>query len=174
VGQVGLVVENSEVSRSIGRFLVKLPYGDEHTRTMVDPILDLFVDQDLMTVPTWMPPLSIEDACALHEQVLESLRWPARGRSGKAAAKIVQGVITRCWGDRLPLTGQQVWAVLAAHGAKPSLKLPSIELFDFGMAVLVGSQGRAPVKRRLMAPLSRGRYLSKQGREMWLKLFRHD
>jgi hypothetical protein len=174
VGQVGVVVENVDAVRSIGRFLVKLPYGDDRASTMVDPVLDLFIERALMHVPTWMPPLSIEDACALHEMVLEVRRSPPEAKNGKTAAKMADGLIARCWGDRLPVNGAEVWAVLGAHGAQPKLEERFVELFDFGIALLVGIKGRPPVRQRRMAPLSRGRYLTKRAREKRMQLFGHD
>jgi hypothetical protein len=174
VGQVGVITENSDWARASGKFIVKMNYAPEtHTR-VVDPSLELFIDPEAMTVPDWMPALSIEDACALHEQVLQSLQFPPQGSARKAAAKIVTSVVARCWGQRLPLDGAEVWAVLAAHGARDELKTASIELFDFGLALLVGAQGRVPIRRRRMSALSRGRYLTKKGRELWVRLFGHD
>jgi hypothetical protein len=174
VGQVGVVVDNAEIARSIGRFTVKLPCDPDHVTTMVNPEHDLFIDRALMTVPQWMPPLSIEDACALHEMVLDVLRWPPQRPRRKAAAKMVKGLIARCWGDRLPVSGAEVWGIVAAHGALPELEKPLIELFEFGMELIVETQGRPPVKRRRMPPLSRGRYLTKRNRELWLRHFGHD
>jgi hypothetical protein len=174
VGQQGVVIQNEDWAVSSGKFLAKMSYDPEGWTRTVNPSAELFIDQAMMMVPDWMPALSIEDACALHEQVLESLRFPPSGSPRKAAGKVVGGIVTRCWYGRLPLNGAEVWAVVAAHGARPDIKQASVELFDFGLALLVGAQGRPPVKRRRMPPLSRGRYLTKRDRDLRERIFGHD
>lgn len=174
VGQIGVVSANQPGWGDTRQFCVKMNYGHPNHLRIVSPWLELFLAPGTMGVPDWMPPLSIEDACALHEQVLESLRRHPDPRGRKGASDMIRGIISRCWWERLPLSGEEVWRVLAAHGVRPSLGPIAIEYFDFGTGLLVGANGRKSVKRRRMPALLRGRYFSKKGREDWIKLFGHD
>lgn len=127
-----------------------------------------------MSVPSWMVPLSIDDACSLHEQVLDSLNIAEHPAGVDPLLWIAQGLVTRCWCRRLPVSGEEVWRVLTAHGVPTAGRVEFARLFDFGMALLVGANGRPPVRRMRMPPLSQGRYLTRRARALWIKHLGHD
>jgi hypothetical protein len=136
-----------------------------HVQRVVRPDLELFLDPLHLIPPPWMPPLSIQDAFILHEMVLLAAERDLMRTEAQYP------LINVCWSHRLPLSGSEVWAMLEAHGCDPIARPVVIERFDFGVGLLVGTQGRPPVKKRRMPALSKGRYLTARKKADWQRLF---
>jgi hypothetical protein len=169
VGQAGMVVSESGWKEGGGRFQVRMAFEPNNVSSVIDPSLELFIDPEAVVIPGWMPPLSVEDCCGLHEVVLAALSPLPGEHSRKAAAKLASALSSLCWGARLPLTGAEIWEMLAAHGANAKLRAATVELYDFGLALLSGSVGRPPIKRKRMRPMSQGRYLTKRQRDLRIR-----
>lgn len=162
----GVVRENPNNGTVHYAFTVKMDYEiGENTLRMVRPGLDLFLDVRQYEVPDWIPSLSIDDNIWLHEEMFRhvSKRWDDNDH--QAMRKILIGFIWACSARRLPVNGEDVFKLLEAHGFLSRIEKKFVEQFDFGIEVLTSIHGRAPIKRRRMLPMSKGRYLTVYQRE---------
>ena len=108
--------------------------------------------------PQWLPPLSIDDLAFLDEAIVRMIT--ALRKQDKWSWRDVefQVLITMCWHRRLPIDGDQVWEVCNAHGMPKRFRRRFVEMFNFGIGLLVISHGRPPIKRRRVEAMSIGRY----------------
>lgn len=174
VGQSGVVVADERGICPSDRFLVKMPYDKPGVLRMVMPSHELFLDAQLLVVPSWMAPLSIRDNAFLHDSLPSSLNDLTPATDHGITDQSLDWIIATCWRHRLPLVGAEVWPVLKAHGADAKLEAGFINCFDFGTRLLTTTQGRPSVKRRRMSPMSKGRYITKAQQSIRLELFGHD
>lgn len=174
VGQVGVVVKDAWGTCPPDRFLVRMAYEKHPTMLrMVRPRHELYLEVCSLLIPDWMPPLSIEDNAHLHERLLLRHGDLVAVQDRSAFRGLLASIVDVCWRCRLPLTGQEIWLLLEAHGVDARWRQEVIELFAFGIELLTGSNGRPAVKRRRMRPMSQGRYLTKGDRELRLRIFGH-
>jgi hypothetical protein len=127
---------------------------------MVMPGHELCLDISQFAVPSWMPSVSIDDNAALHESLRSHLSEAIVAGNAIAVGNALREFIYTCWQRRLPLDGKAIWPMLEAHGVDQHLKNAVGDVFDFGIDLLRSTQGRPPVKRKLMPAMSKGRYLT--------------
>jgi hypothetical protein len=174
VGQSGMVVADQWGTCPRDRFLVKMSYDETGKLRMVMPSHELFLDAEMLAVPVWMPPVSIEDNAFLHNSLPDSLDKLTTECDRGSLGESLHSIIATCWRRRLPLGGADIWPFLNAHGVAPRLKAVVIDYFDFGTRLLTKTQGRSAVRRRRMPAMSKGRYLTKAQRDLRLKILGHD
>lgn len=138
-----------------------MAYEEMGTLRMVMPSQELFLDVELLVVPAWMPPVSIEDNAFLHDNLMRFLDELTVACDCEIFGESLLPIIATCWRRRLPLKGVDIWPLLSAHGIGPHLEVSFIGHFDFGTKLLTSAQGRTAVKRRRMLAMSKGRYLTK-------------
>jgi hypothetical protein len=133
-----------------------------------------FIEEPFGEAPHWMVPLSMEDAFVVHEACLEMLDKFSMSTKALHAESTLFTIIGTCWWRRLPLTANDIWPMLKAHGAEGIEAREFGSLFDFGLRLLTAVNGRTPVKRKRMAALSKPRYHSKRQAEFWINYFGHE
>lgn len=174
VGQVGLVVEDDWGTCPSDRFLVRMGYQKANNLRLVMPSHELFLDVDLMVIPSWMPSVSTEDNAHLHNALLRSLGFYSTASERFSVGELTRHVIAACWRRRLPLNGVDLWPLFMAHSVQVNIEAEFIEYFDFGISLLVATHGRKAIKQKRMPAMSKGRYLTKAQRELHLDIFGHD
>jgi hypothetical protein len=120
-----------------------------------------------------MIPFSIEDVLAVHEAVLRTIDKHVN-EGHRRLEKTIFPIVGACWWQRLPISAEELWPMLTAHGFQANDRSEFSKLFEFGRNLLTRNHGRRPIKRKRMAPLSKGRYLSENAREQWIEFFGHD
>jgi hypothetical protein len=175
IGQTGVVIEDKFGSCRGGSFLVRLAnQGEGVIGSAVMPFTDLYIDVNEFCLPTWMPPVSIEDNAHLHEGMLRYLVRTSASRNRRVRKESIQSLIATCWWGRLPLDGNDIWPMLAAHGVRESDRSFLIQHFEFGLDLLRNVNGRRAIKRKRMPAFSENIYLSKAQREPRYKILCHD
>lgn len=173
-GQVGTHVSAASPPLRMDQFLVKMDYQTDGSFRIVTPLSDLFIVEPFGDVPAWMPPFSIEDALALHEAILMTFDR-SRQETGTAAIPLaIHPIVATCWWRRMPISSDEAWGMLAAHGFDVLNPYEFSRFFSFGIELLIATHGRKPIRKRRMEPLSRPRYLPPKQREFWINFFGHD
>ena len=172
VGQRARVVDELWQGGRPG-FLLAMDNEREGWFRIVTPGIDYFVLPDALGQTDWIPPLSIEDNIAVHRAILDGLIQPPARRSDYVQA-MAKRLASTCWHRRLPLSGEEVWLTLSAHGAPGQWRDPFVDSVSFGIGLLVASRGRSLNGRRRMAPFAKARYLTERERELRLRLFGRD
>lgn len=172
-GYWGEVVADKWNVCSRNQILVHMEYERASTACrFVTPGRDLYVSARLYSVPDWMPPYSIDDNWAVHESLVDSMPQIVIGTHASALApEQLSRTIIACWRRRLPLQGSELWPMLEAHGVPSRQKERLLQMFEFGTKILGHANGRRPVKRKRMQPMSLGRYLTRTEEELNISLF---
>lgn len=173
-GKIGIVVADRWGTCPSDRFLVQMPYEREGVTRMVNPLSDLTIDKDKFFVPSWMPSLSIEDNSSLHRSIGPCVTALTMADDRVDLSSSLRGVIETCWRRRLPITGAEIWRVVAAHAPNHDQKDDVVSRFDFGIGLLTYTHGRPAVKCRRMAPMSKGHYLTKRAQQLRRHILGHD
>ena len=103
VGHSGVVMSDQWGSCPSDRFLVQMAYDKAGTSRMVKPNHDLFLDVEMLVVPPWMPPVSINDNAMLHDSLRYALDTPAVSDDRQVLDELLRLVIATCWRRRLEL-----------------------------------------------------------------------
>jgi hypothetical protein len=163
------------VSALCGRdqFLINMEYEKSRAACQfVTPKRDLYLNSLLYSVPDWMPPYSIDDNAALHESLIDSMPPMVIGTYSSALSpEQLWRIVITCWRRRLPLQHNELWPMIEAHGVARHQKARLLQTFEFGIKVLVLANGRQPIKRKRMPPMSVGRYLTSAQEELNIRLF---
>jgi len=141
-------------------FLVQFDIERKGTLTRIGYQRDKFAFFPLGEIPNWLCPLSVDDLSMVDEACLDTAlnaRW----------ADLLLPLISMVRSRRLPISSADIWPTLVAHGFPTSKKKKFHRLFDFGTRLLLLLNGRPPIQRRKMRPMSRGRYLT-PGQEEYL------
>lgn len=167
VGSCGLVVPIERAPRP-GDFWVST---DPATSTihMCNVDYDRAIPVGAYDVPAWMAPLCMEDSAYLHAALADCFLLPGDARRAQIEDAVIAAV-SCCWGYRLPVTGVEIWALLAGHGVHPELQDQITSTFDFGMTLMTRLKGRKPNQRRRMPAMSRIRYLTPHNEPLWANL----
>jgi hypothetical protein len=172
-GQFGTCVEDKHNSIRFDQFLVKMDYEVEKGGTRVVTLAyDLFSIEPLPSAPVWMPSLSIADALAVHEYMLQGIDNHLQLNDPADLSNLCYPIVSGCWSRRFPLTAEEILAMLQAHYCPVDKQF--CQLYTFGIELLVRTHGKPAIKRKRMKPLSQGKYLSSNQRKMWFQLFGHD
>jgi len=169
IGARGVVADYQEPARN-DRFYVKLDHENSNTLCIVDKYRDLYVEEQLLTIPEWMPPLSIQDCELIHRCVQNFVLFMEGSHSRSAIQNAMYGIVECSWSNRLPITGNETWAILQAHGIDNRLRKDAIAFFEFGVGLLTNVKGRRAVMRKRMPAMSKVRYITKAKHDLWERI----
>ena len=102
----------------------------------------------------WLPPLNLREAAELDEVVVTVCRRFLELGAGKWHRGAYYRLINHCWRKRLPLSEDEVWAILAAHGMPKKFEKEARRAYLEGTELLVYAHGRKPIKKKRVSPLS--------------------
>lgn len=157
IGQRGRVVRAGP--SSLSEIHLRMDGEPPEWLRRVDPVWQLYLEARLFRTLAWAPPLSLEDTLALHEIALDVLSRPS-GRRGPSISDIARAITSVAWWARLPVSADEIWPMLEAHGVRGRGRIEFIRLFDFGQRLLVANHGRKPNSRKRMSPMSRAKYVT--------------
>jgi len=153
VGMTGTVIETPVgESRRLGEIFVEI--DDESWRSGV-----LNFDQVLVEtlprgpLPWWAPPIPLKEAGQLDmiARILCDEDHP--GSHPTLDLSLLYQLIEYIWRQRLPLTADEVWVVLEAHGAPLGWRSEVMNRYQYGIEALIRVVGRKPFKNRRLPPL---------------------
>jgi len=148
-------------------FLVQFDIERKGTLTRIGYQRDKFAFFPLGEIPNWLCPLSVDDLSMVDEACLDTALNFATAKRNARWADLLLPLISMVRSRRLPISSADIWPTLVAHGFPTSKKKKFHRLFDFGTRLLLLLNGRPPIQRRKMRPMSRGRYLT-PGQEEYL------
>jgi hypothetical protein len=123
--------------------------GDPDTTLLRVPYLgDQFLREPLQPAPSWMCPLAISDLLVLEEGAMRALLRAFESGAKTIRVEAAQVLVAAAWWRRLPVTGEQIWAMLQAHGFEERWQSDFCQLFDFGFSLLVSTHGRKPIRKK--------------------------
>jgi hypothetical protein len=140
-------------------FLVRFDDEDGDTLTRISYRMDNFLCLPMTKIPTWLCHLSIDDLAAIEDACLQLALKYALAKKSTPWSDLLLPIIATVRGRRLPVLSNDVWPTLLAHGFSRKEKANFQRFFNFAI-LLISLNGRAPIKRKRMPPMSRGRYLS--------------
>jgi hypothetical protein len=134
-------------------FLVQLDGAPSHEECRVSMKRDLFHRLPKPHVPEWAPPLPIDDALKLDENVVELCnRWTTVPRR---IPSFLQIFIHNIWILRIPLSAAEIWEIIRRHGGLPEHAEAFQHRLREGRELLSLVAPRKPVKKKRIKPLSR-------------------
>ena len=102
---------------------------------------------EALTIPFWLPRLSIRNCFVIDElAVWHSSESAAGSKFHWNDGRMIE-IVRVCWRKRLPVTPSEISKVLLAHGMPEQYQQRSEELFSFGIEALVASEGRNALKK---------------------------
>ena len=154
-GMVGTVSRVDMESRlPPATFLIKADGDRPGTEQIIHLNLDLFlVLSSRRRMPRWLPPLILREAAEVHEVVLIVCNRFAELGAAKWRPAIFYRLIEHCWRKRLPLTGDEIWELLVAHGMLNKFEKEARRLYIEGTELLVYTHGRKPINKKRITPL---------------------
>lgn len=157
-GRCGTV--SNQPGWSDDEFLVQFDVEEKGTLTRISYRLDKFSHFPLGTIPEWLCHLSVDDLSLIDESCLDTVLNFAMAKANTSWADLLLPILSTIRGKRLPVSSSDIWSTLVAHGFSKNRRQKFKEFFDFGLRLLLLFNGRPPVQRRRMKPISRGRYLT--------------
>jgi len=122
---------------------------------IVSPKLDLFAVLDhTRHLPKWLPPLTLREAAELDEVVVTVCKRFQELGTGKWHRGAFYQLIDHCWRKRLPISEDEIWANLGAHGMPKKFEKQTRRSYLEGAELLVYTHGRKPIKKKRVSPLS--------------------
>jgi hypothetical protein len=121
-----------------------------HIRLMREHWLTLPID--VVTVPSWLPKLSLRYCFVVDELATWFCNASAAGQRFHWNSDLVVEIARTCWRKRLPIYAAEISKVLLAHGMPELYQEKFEELFDFGTTTLIQSEGRKPLKKLRLEP----------------------
>jgi hypothetical protein len=156
VGRVGNVT--AEQGYSEDEFLVHFDGEPITYETRILYKVDKFTYFPFDKVPDWLCPLSIDDLNAIDEAVVRTTM--AVAMQSLLSVETLLPIVRTIRARRLPLRGRDLWATFRAHDFPAELQELFETQFDFAIDLLLAMNGRPPVKRKRVKPMSIGRYLT--------------
>lgn len=114
---------------------------------------ELILPEQLFLVPSWAPPISVEDAGAIHASMLFGYAAAVERGDEDPRMSMIQDLMASIWRRRLPLQCDDISPMLAAHGWASDMEIVR-EHYSFGLNLLTKVSGNRPVKRKRMPPFS--------------------
>jgi hypothetical protein len=102
--------------------------------------------------PNWAPPISLSDASGLDELVIHLCE---KGNSPDGWAinwNAYYEVICLIWRRRIPITADEWWSVLHAHGIDDRFAPELKDFFTRGRDLLVTANGKKPANKKRTVP----------------------
>lgn len=147
-------------------FLVQFDLEEKGTLTRIGYQRDRFAYFPLQSIPDWLCHLSMDDLSAIDEACLDTALNFAVAKRGTNWADLLLPILSTIRRRRLPVLADDIWLTLVAHGFPRRQEKKFKVHFDFGLRLLILFNGRPPIQRRRMRPMSRGRYLT-PSHEKW-------
>jgi hypothetical protein len=122
---------------------------------------ELILPESLFGVPDWAPPISVEDAGAIHQRMLEALFEAFENGDPVPQRRMLQALVASVWSRQLPLAASDIWPMMAAHGWADETQNLVSDRYSFGLGLLELTGGKKPIKRKRMSPFSSFRYTPK-------------
>ena len=153
-GRIGTVVQSpAPHPLSENEFLAHMD-GEPcnyHQRILPQDVIELIPAPE---PPSWAPPVELRIAAELDRAVVAFceagsvaggwvLDWPA-----------LFEIIRLVWSKRLPLSAEEMWGLLMAHGVPGEWEEEIVGFFQRGRDLLVYAIGKRPVKKYRVQPLS--------------------
>jgi hypothetical protein len=135
-------------------FLVHVDGASEDSERRVSYDRDRFVRAPVTAVAIWMPPLSSDGLCILEDTTIDRFLRAIEMSGRSILIEVVEALVAVVWRRRLPVTASEVWQMLQAHSFEIERKLEFCALFDFGIALLISTLGRRPIKKKRVEPMS--------------------
>lgn len=143
-----------------GEFLVHFDNDPNNYEIRIGYSWDKFAFAPIDQIPSWLCKLSIDDLSAIDEAVIQTAILFATNNSATWSVEILLPVLGTVRSRRLPITGADLWPTFEAHGFSSAMRSSFEDRFDFGIELLIAMVGRPPIKRKLVEPMSIGRYLT--------------
>jgi hypothetical protein len=102
---------------------------------------------EVLTVPFWLPHLSLRNCFIIDELTMWFCSESAAGEGFHWDDHRLIEIVRTCWRKRLPITSSELSKVLLAHGMPEQYQESVERLFEFGMSTLIASEGRPPLKK---------------------------
>ena len=102
---------------------------------------------EVITVPFWLPGLSLRNCFIIDELAVWFCSESAAGEGFYWDDDRMIEIVRTCWRRRLPIRSAELSKVLLAHGMPEQYQDRTEHLFAYGMATLIASQGRLPMKK---------------------------
>jgi hypothetical protein len=135
-------------------FFVHLDGDNDDRLSRVSYSLDQFVVTPLQLKQSWMCPFSVKNLCALEDAAIRSMFRALESGARTILVEVAQTLAVVAWGRRLPVDGATIWTMLQVHGFDESWKSEFCLLFDFGVALLVATHRRRPIRKKIVEPMS--------------------
>lgn len=119
---------------------------------------DLFCQGPPLPPTDWLAPLSTDDLVYIDEVILRSLLKVRTFKETRWNLDAIFLPIQAAWHRRLPIRGKDLIGTFVKHGAPRRAQRLLIDQFNFGVDLLVWSQGRRPIQRRRMPAMSQPCY----------------
>lgn len=154
-GRQATVISRPEiVSNDHQMLLVQMDDDDSSSQQMVNLRFELVEREPYLSVPSWAPPLSIRKTYELHKYIAEFCEKNSSGSSKKIDFTSLYILTFRIWNKRLPLDVNKVWVLLENHGVPLRWKSTIVKLMAHGQALLLTVNGKKPIKKYLVEPMS--------------------
>jgi hypothetical protein len=154
-GRTGMVSRvNPGSPFRVGALLVILDNDPEGIETVIDHPRDLFMKLPLPPIPNWAPPLILQEAGELDDAVIEFCRRCTTKGRWVWDHQAFYDLVAFVWRKRLPLTPEEVWTVLEAHGVPKKAKGRCQRLLREGIGLLTRANGRKAINAKRSKPLS--------------------
>jgi len=160
-----LATVSSQPGWSDEEFLAQFDTEERGILTRISYQRDRFNYFPLRTIPEWLCHLSMDDLGAIDESCLDTVLNFTVAKERTSWADLLLPIFSTIRSRRLPVSSDDIWGTLAAHGFRKN-KEKFKEHCDFGLRLLLLFNGRPPIRRRRMDPMSRGRYLT-PSHEKW-------
>ena len=154
-GIIGTVTKTELDSRfTPTTFLIKANIDNPNWEQIVDPSRDLIQILPEPPIPDWAPPLSLREAEALDHAIVKFCEKCTGIKGWEWNQQAFYEIIRHSWQKRLPITEEELWKVLLAHGIPRNERKRVKRLFKEGREVLIYTMGRKPIKKNRVKPLS--------------------
>ncbi|RYE34890.1 MAG: hypothetical protein EOP23_03500 [Hyphomicrobiales bacterium] len=131
---------------------------------------DRFCYDEDFNAQGWMPTASVDDIDALEESFVETIRLGDTESGWEWNDQCLYPIISTIWHRRLPIKGKTIARTLKAHDFCDTEEAHIEKLIDFGLGILIKTNGRDPIKRKIMPSLQRGRYRTPRRIDLEYKL----
>lgn len=102
---------------------------------------------EMLTVPFWLPDLSLRNCFVIDELAVWFCCESAAGDGFHWQDDRLIEVVRTCWRKRLPIRSTELSKVLLAHGMPEQYQERVEHLFEYGTETLIASEGRRPLKK---------------------------
>ena len=154
-GATGTVIEwHKNVPKIENEFMAQFDHVSPEWQTRVSIKREMIQKYPLTPTPAWSPPLCLEDASHLDKSIVNFCEKSFLSGKWRIDWNSYNELIRTVWHYRLPLEPKELWLVLKAHGVPEKSKRSLIEFYEKGRNLLIYCNGRKPIKKKRVRPLS--------------------